>query len=107
MKIGKDEFDKALDSAYQSAGHNAFFGNGFSLGVKFAFSKMKPKPLKWEEIRKGMFRTYTAMGKVDVYDRIGEWGLDIERQNLIKFPTPEEAKQEAYRLHCEKVESFY
>ena len=37
------EIKKGLDKAYKEAGHNAFFGNGFEAGVKFAESYHQAK----------------------------------------------------------------
>lgn len=47
MKISDEEMKKALDKAYKKAGDNAYFGNGFKAGVKFAsgLSEMKVKEL--------------------------------------------------------------
>jgi hypothetical protein len=39
--ITEDEINKGMDFAYKQAGKNAFFGNGFVAGVKFAESILK------------------------------------------------------------------
>lgn len=36
MKISNEEIKKAIDVAYAKAGQNAYFGNGFEAGVKYA-----------------------------------------------------------------------
>ena len=36
MKIKKEEIKKGLKEAYKEAGHNAYFGDGFEAGVRFA-----------------------------------------------------------------------
>lgn len=36
MKISDEEIKDGLDQAYKDAGHNAYFGNGFDAGVRFA-----------------------------------------------------------------------
>ena len=40
-----DEIQKGLDEAFKSAGDNAYFGNGFRRGVKFAQEKGEQYPL--------------------------------------------------------------
>lgn len=40
MNITEEEIKKGLDKAYKEAGHNAYFGNGFELGVKFALEQV-------------------------------------------------------------------
>ena len=45
----QEEIIGGLNKAYLEAGHNAYFGNGFHSGVKFASDKIK------EELIKHMF----------------------------------------------------
>ena len=40
MKISRKEINKALDEAFIEAGHNAYFGNGFEAGVRFALKEI-------------------------------------------------------------------
>ena len=39
--IPKEQIEKALKDAYEKAGHNAYFGNGFKAGVEFAIQQLK------------------------------------------------------------------
>jgi myo-inositol-hexaphosphate 3-phosphohydrolase len=41
MKFTKEEMSNALDEAYKKAGDNAYFANGFALGVEFALQQVK------------------------------------------------------------------
>ena len=41
MKFTKEEMSNALDEAYKKAGDNAYFANGFALGVEFAQQQVK------------------------------------------------------------------
>ena len=34
--LTEDQIQKGLDEAYKKAGSNAYFGNGFKAGIKFA-----------------------------------------------------------------------
>lgn len=34
--LTEDEIDAAIDEAYNKAGHNAYFANGFKMGFEFA-----------------------------------------------------------------------
>lgn len=36
MKLTEEDINKGMDDAFKRAGHNAYFGNGFRAGVKFA-----------------------------------------------------------------------
>jgi hypothetical protein len=36
--ITDKEIEEGLDEAYKKAGHNAYFGNGFKAGVRFALN---------------------------------------------------------------------
>jgi len=39
--ITDEQIKKGLDKAYEEAGHNPYFGNGFQAGVKFAQEQVK------------------------------------------------------------------
>lgn len=39
--------EQAKDKAYKEAGHNAYFGNGFDSGVKFAIASQK---VRWKDL---------------------------------------------------------
>lgn len=39
--ITDEQIKQGLDKAYKEAGHNAYFGNGFEAGVKFALEQVK------------------------------------------------------------------
>jgi hypothetical protein len=39
--ITDEQIKQGLDKAYKQAGHNAYFGNGFEAGVKFALEQVK------------------------------------------------------------------
>jgi hypothetical protein len=41
MKLNKEQIKQGLDKAYKEAGHNAYFGNGFEAGVKYAQEQFK------------------------------------------------------------------
>lgn len=41
IMLTKAEIKEARHKAYQEAGHNAYFGNGFEAGVKFALDALK------------------------------------------------------------------
>lgn len=41
--------EKAKDSAYKKAGNNAYFGNGFDMGVKYAQSRFPNGFNSWQE----------------------------------------------------------
>ena len=39
MALTKEEINQACDEAYKKAGHNAYFANGFKMGVEFALNQ--------------------------------------------------------------------
>ena len=39
--ITDEQIKQGLDKSYKEAGHNAYFGNGFKAGVKFALEQVK------------------------------------------------------------------
>ena len=39
--ITEEEVQQGLNKAYKELGHNAYFGNGFKAGVRFAEQKLK------------------------------------------------------------------
>ena len=41
MELTKEQIKQGLDKAYKEAGHNAYFGNGFEAGVKYAQEQFK------------------------------------------------------------------
>lgn len=41
MEITDEQIKNGLDEAFKKSGDNAYFGNGFRLGVKFAQAKLK------------------------------------------------------------------
>ena len=41
MEFTKEEIKQGMNEAYQQAGHNAYFGNGFKAGIAFALAKME------------------------------------------------------------------
>jgi len=41
MEFTKEEIKQGMNEAYQQAGHNAYFGNGFKAGIAFAVAKME------------------------------------------------------------------
>jgi hypothetical protein len=46
--ISEENIIDACNTAYLKAGHNAYFGEGFSRGVDFAIEKLEVKKLKQE-----------------------------------------------------------
>jgi len=40
MEFTKEQMSKALDNAYKKAGDNAYFANGFALGVEYALQQV-------------------------------------------------------------------
>lgn len=41
MELTREQIKQGLDEAYKEAGHNAYFGNGFEAGVKYAQEQLK------------------------------------------------------------------
>ena len=39
MTLTEEEIGKAISEAYKKAGHNAYFANGFKMGVEFALNQ--------------------------------------------------------------------
>ncbi len=39
--ISEEKVTQALNKAFEKAGQNAYFGNGFRMGVKFAMEQIK------------------------------------------------------------------
>jgi hypothetical protein len=65
IKISDKEIKKDLDIAYKEAGQNAYFGNGFEAGVKFALKQLNLNtilPFKIESI----IVTNTGLGDCEV-----------------------------------------
>ena len=40
-KLTESEIADGMNAAYLKAGHNAYFGNGFTAGIEFALSLME------------------------------------------------------------------
>lgn len=49
------EKNDALNEAYKNLGHNAYFGNGFEAGVKFALEKAEIRIKELEEAARILF----------------------------------------------------
>ncbi len=47
--LTEEQIQKGLDEAYKEAGHNAYFGNGFKLGVAFALKNLNGETVKREK----------------------------------------------------------
>jgi hypothetical protein len=41
MELTKEQIKQGLHKAYKEAGHNAYFGNGFEAGLKYAQEQFK------------------------------------------------------------------
>ena len=39
MTLTKEEIEKACDEAYKKVGHNAYYANGFKMGVEYAIKQ--------------------------------------------------------------------
>jgi len=74
--ISEKDIEKAMNEAYKDLGHNAYFGNGFKAGVRFAIEKSKaPEMLEMLKI---------LVEQNDLGNQIGQF--DLARQ-LIKEAT--------------------
>lgn len=86
MKITDDQISKALDEAYLNCGDNAYFGNGFRLGVKFALKQVKNN-VDLTGVGGNVFSNEELQTiKTDVlhiYDKVSLSETEVHKRNLI------------------------
>lgn len=73
--ITDEQIKKGLNKAYKEAGQNAYFGNGFEAGVKFA--QQQVKNLSLGGVVKRFSIDYNELGKAEIKSEIAE-GLNSE-----------------------------
>lgn len=63
------EIKEALDEAYNKAGQNAYFGNGFEAGVRFAKKKFKARIEELNDDNAALSKAYNeALLKLGKYE---------------------------------------
>ena len=81
--ITDEQIKQGLDKAYNEAGHNAYFGNGFEAGVKYAQEQFEilniPCVNKWVECAErqpeesGMYLVENKYELTGEYHTCGKW----------------------------------
>jgi len=61
MELTREQIKQGLDKAYKEAGSNAYFGNGFEAGVKFAQDIMN------SSLTEDIYVSHSNDGSDDVY----------------------------------------
>jgi len=81
------EIEQAKDEAYEEAGHNAYFGNGFDAGVKFALEYQKATNYrlieKWENETHERNENLTQLDK-EIYVTVDKYDL-LELQTKVLY----------------------
>ena len=82
MKINSKELKNALDAAYEKAGNNAYFSNGFNAGVNFGMDKVLEKITQRIYVYKTLKKTALEAFKNDNLTPHGEKKM---KQKLVEY----------------------